>query len=82
VNPGAGEDQAMPCDPFSDGAKPETHSRHHLDDNGLTAVRCSLISRLTFIWRAIHSSISVSIQPTALAPRDTGLGNFPSVTRR
>jgi len=26
-------------------------------------------------------STSVSIQPTALAPSETGLGNFPSVTR-
>jgi hypothetical protein len=72
----------MPCNPIPDGCQGGIHSRPHLDDNGFTRVGCPLISRLTSIWRAIHSSTSVSIQPTALAPNDTGLGNLPSATRR
>jgi predicted component of type VI protein secretion system len=54
---------------------------HHLDDERFTPDLWRRISLLASIWRAIHSSTSVSIQPTALAPSDTGLGNFPSVTR-
>jgi len=72
----------MPCNPIPDGCQGGIHSGPHLDDNGFTRVRWPLISRLTSICRAIHSSTSVSIQPTALAPNDTGLGNLPSVTRR
>ena len=72
----------MPCNPIPDGYHTGIPLQRYLDDNGLTTVRCPLISRLTFIRRVIHSSTSVSIQPTALAPSDTGLGNLPSVTRR
>jgi hypothetical protein len=61
--------------------KPVSSSGHYLDDKGFTPALWLRISRLASIWRAIHSSTSVSIQPTALAPSDTGLGNLPSVTR-
>jgi hypothetical protein len=63
------------------GTELESCVEHHLDDKGFTPALRLRISRLASIWRAIHSSTSVSIQPTALAPSDTGLGNFPSVTR-
>jgi hypothetical protein len=53
----------------------------HLADERFTPDLWPQSSRLASIWQAIHSSTSVSIQPTALAPSDTGLGNFPSVTR-
>jgi hypothetical protein len=36
--------------------------------------------RLLSICRLIHSSTSDSIQPTALAPKDTGFGKRPSLT--
>jgi hypothetical protein len=44
-------------------------------------VRCPLIFLLTSIWRAIHSSTSVSIQPTAWLPETLALGihYFPSI---
>ena len=76
------ENQAMSSNPTPDGCHAGIPLRRHLDDNGFTPARCPLIFRLTSIWRATHSSTSVSIQPTALAPSDTGLGNLPSVTRR
>jgi len=53
----------------------------HLGEERFTPAFWTQSSRLTSIWQAIHSSTSASIQPTALAPSDTGLGNFPSVTR-
>jgi hypothetical protein len=56
--------------------------QHHHDDERFTPDLWPQSSRLTSIWREIHSSTSVSIQPTALAPNETGLGNLPSVTRR
>jgi hypothetical protein len=63
------------------GSKPKSRAGRHLADERFTPALWTQSSRLVSIWQAIHSSTSVSIQPTALAPSDTGLGNFPSVTR-
>jgi hypothetical protein len=63
------------------GANLKSCAGGHLADERFTLDLWPQSSRLASIWQAIHSSTSVSIQPTALALSDTGLGNLPSVTR-